>query len=744
MTPKQDKPKKKQPQSKSQSMFNNAKIENLNANEIIQIINNRLIGPLDKKLIHLILVFLLGVSIVLIVAGFLKLREEGIGIIPPTQRLLVLGCILPFFVGLYYILIRKYLVAIFMVSIPLVTSVGVWFWWNTPTNNTIVTFAEYYKPQPAARNIITGGLGEKLRKATYNATYNDIVIKDIKRAFSDKERDDVIREGEQRKATIAIWGWVDKNIKHPINTLVELLSQPLSLSISDTAEKLRVGDETNNWSHYLIAPEEVNVNIVSDTITKSDTDYELAYLVNFTSGLAHYKAKNWQQAIKRFDTALKDIKGVKQSTYPLKQSIVYFYRSNAHLYYNAYSKTKKSYNLAIDGFTRAIELIPESSLAFYNRSNLNFGQYDRSVILASYKVSQLGSGIDKTDEREIICGNQKRDTNVLVDNSPSQLKAYLARVYYNRGLSYAIAGDNDKALSDYVKAFQLDPEVDGLCTSLGSAYADKGKYNPAIQNLEQAIRVNSKDALAHNNLGNVYASQDDYKQAITQYAEAIRFMPDSADAYYNQARVYIKQKRYDLALKDFDEALKRQPNLADAYIGRADVFFNDKDYVNAENYKKAVKEYSKAISIAPENAQFYLIRGIAYQANKDYKLAIQDFQQVISLKQYFAYTDAYLGLATSYRELNRIEPDEDNYLKEKDNYQKFHNLTKNLPDHIQDSMLEEHVRKYERMRTGITSFQTKNQCNLLCRILDLFSTTPGNPPKFPTPKPVRPKPVGIL
>lgn len=751
MTPKQDESEKNQPQLKFlQSIFSHVQATAIHVGRITQIIIYVSIGSPNKKQRRFSLVIFLALSITLIIAGFVNLRNEGI--ILQTQLLLGSGCILPFFVGLYYIgfwkpdipheqhekrrskiLIRKRLAAIFMVSIPLVTAVGVCVWWIAPTDNTIVTFAEYFEPDPAARNAITGRLREKLRNATYNSNTQDIVIEDINRAFSDGQRDKAIREGNQKKATIAIWGWVWKNAEYPINTTVELLKQPLLVSISDTAKKLRVGDETTKWFRYSIGLKEVDIDIVSNPNDKSDTDHELAYLVNFISGLAQYKAGNWQQAIKRFDIALKNIESVKQSTLHLKQSIVYFYRSNAHLS-DTYSKSKKSYDLAIDGFTRAIELIPESSLAFYNRSNLNFGQYDHSVILASYKVSQLGSGIDKTDDQEIICGNQKRDTNVIVDNSPSKLKAYLARVYYNRGLSYALAGDNDKALSDYVKAFQFDPEVDGLCIGLGSAYASKGKYNLAIQNLEQAIRVNPKDALAHNNLGNVYvsASQYDYQQAITQYEKAIRLKPDFGDAYYNQARVYLKQEEYALALKYFDKALKLQPNLANAYIGRADVFFNDKDYVNAENYNKAVKEYSTAISIAPENAQLYLIRGIAYQANKDYELAIKDFQQVISLKQYFAYADAYLGLATSYMELG-------DRLKEKDNYQKFYNLTKNLPDDIRDSMVEEHISKYRQMRRDITLFQTKNQCNLLCSIWNLFSTTTG----IGTPNPRRgsPKPI---
>ncbi|MEH2142950.1 tetratricopeptide repeat protein [Nostoc sp.] len=742
MTPKQDKPEKKQPQLISQSMFEGADTEKLYANNIIQNTNqgiqniyNRLIGPLNNKQRILILVFLLGVSIVFLVGGFVNLIQEGI--ILKTQCFLVTGCVLIALISFYKVLNKDRtwkLFAIVMIGIPLSTFVSVSLWMNTPTNNTIVTVAEYYEPDPAARNAITGGLLEKLQISTHNKQ-QDIVIKSIGKSFSSSQKGNVISEGNQRKATIAIWGWVAKNIKHPINTIVELLKEPLSFSISETAEKLKVGDEQNNWSHYLIAPEEVDVNIVSDTAIKSDTDYELAYLVNFTSGLAQYKAKNWQQAINRFNTALENIKSVKQST-PLDQSIVHFYSSNAHLYNAHVSKSKKSYNSAIDGFTKAIKLIPESYLTFYNRSNLNFGQYDHSVILASYKVSQLGSGIEKTDDREVICGNQKRDTNVLVDNTPSQLKAYLARVYYNRGLSYTLTGDKDKAFSDYIKAFQLDPEVDGLCIGLGSAYADKGKYNLATQNLEQAIRVNPKDALAHINLGNVYANQDEYQlgnvyanqdkyyqQAITQYAEAIRLMPDSADAYYNQAIVYFKLKRYDLALKDFDEALKRQPNFADAHIGRADVFFNDKHYVNAQNYNKAEKEYTKAISIDPENAQFYLIRGTAYQANKDYTGAIQDFNQVISLKQYFVYADAYLGLATTYKERYKEGKDPKDNLLEKDNLQKFYNLTKNLPPDIQNSMVEKHIKKYEQMRVGITPFQTKDQCNLRCSFLKSFPTT---------------------
>ncbi|MEO0769200.1 MAG: tetratricopeptide repeat protein, partial [Cyanobacteria bacterium J06649_4] len=528
---------------------------------------------------------------------------------------------------------RRYVAAILMVVIPLSVPVSFWIWWTSPTN-TIVTLADYYSESGYSRsNDLTGSIGDKLEEATYSQE-KDIAIRYIGRAFKASERDKAIFEGKQRRATVSIWGRYLEGDKLKISTAFELLKSSLVASISNAAENLKIDDR--DWTSYKLAYlEEVDVNINID----SEVENELLYLINFASGLAHYQAKNWQRALARFDAALEEIKKVEKVQSNLDESIVYyflrsissFYRGNT-LFYSSYTSGDRSgYELAIANFTEAIELIPETSLISHGKDIFMSHDSYPHTILANYKISQAEADIrEATNDQPIICGSQTQNTHTLVGNSPSQLKKYLARAYYNRGLSYAVTGNADRALSDYRKAFQLDPETDGLCIGLAASYALEEKYNPAIQNLGHAISTDTKNAAAYNNLGNIYAAQGEYKQAISNYNIAAKLEPSSSEIYYNRGKAFIaKQENNDeaLALRDFNKAI--ESSISQNYIyyfDRGNLFFA------TGKYKQAIEDFKEAIKLNPDFPRaYYLIGESRLKYESDYIGAAESFEKVAEL-----------------------------------------------------------------------------------------------------------------
>lgn len=193
-----------------------------------------------------------------------------------------------------------------MACLPLLTFAGFYVWMHAPTN-TIVTFADYYGKNPYEVNEITSSIQSKLKDDTYNKQEQDIVIKSIKKAF--KYEEDAIHEAEQRRATIAIWGrYIKEKELLRISTIFELLKKPLVLSLSNTAERVGGSNGQDDWSkldlyHDGLTLSEINIEHES----KNPLSDELAYLTNFTSGLAHYKAEKWQSAINRFNMALQSL-----------------------------------------------------------------------------------------------------------------------------------------------------------------------------------------------------------------------------------------------------------------------------------------------------------------------------------------------------------------------------------------------------------------------------------------------------
>ena len=92
----------------------------------------------------------------------------------------------------------------------------------------------------------------------------------------------------------------------------------------------------------------------------------------------------------------------------------------------------------------------------------------------------------------------------------------------------------DRAIDDYIKAMQLNPD-----------YVD-----------------------AYYNRGNIYGEQGDFDSAIADYTKAIHLDPDYADAYKNRGLAYSGKSDYNRAIEDYTRAIELKPDLAEAYAGR--------------------------------------------------------------------------------------------------------------------------------------------------------------------------------
>ena len=65
--------------------------------------------------------------------------------------------------------------------------------------------------------------------------------------------------------------------------------------------------------------------------------------------------------------------------------------------------------------------------------------------------------------------------------------------YFNRGLVYANREDFDRAISDWDKAIQLDPNFSAVYYNRGIAYANKGETQNAIADFKKVLELCSVD-----------------------------------------------------------------------------------------------------------------------------------------------------------------------------------------------------------------------------------------------------------
>ena len=105
-----------------------------------------------------------------------------------------------------------------------------------------------------------------------------------------------------------------------------------------------------------------------------------------------------------------------------------------------------------------------------------------------------------------------------------------ARAYHGRGMAYGAKGDIDKAIEDFTKAIQYEPDHAEAYYHRGNSYVIKDEFDRAIEDCDKAIQLNPDAADAYLVRGNAYSSKGEIDFAIMDYSKAIRLKPD-ANAY---------------------------------------------------------------------------------------------------------------------------------------------------------------------------------------------------------------------
>lgn len=99
-----------------------------------------------------------------------------------------------------------------------------------------------------------------------------------------------------------------------------------------------------------------------------------------------------------------------------------------------------------------------------------------------------------------------------------------AENHFKKGFEYQNQGDADKAIEEYKRALQLNPDFAQVHTNLGTVYLGKQDYPQAIWHFKKVIELNYWDRKAHYNLGlaYLYAGELEKAKEEVKFLESIR------------------------------------------------------------------------------------------------------------------------------------------------------------------------------------------------------------------------------
>nr|NIV69643.1 tetratricopeptide repeat protein [Phycisphaerae bacterium] len=182
-------------------------------------------------------------------------------------------------------------------------------------------------------------------------------------------------------------------------------------------------------------------------------------------------------------------------------------------------------------FKRAVELDSTFATAHLYLARL-YSNFDRRLAIQAYEKAMAYSGGTPEKERLFI-------------------ESYYART---------IERNPEKADSILQQVVQKYPKEKRMRHALARRYRNKGQYEKAIDEFNKVLDLDPNFTDVYNQLGYTYASMGDFGKGIESLKRYASLSPGDANPFDSMAEVYLLMGNVDAAIANFEEVLAIKPN----------------------------------------------------------------------------------------------------------------------------------------------------------------------------------------
>jgi len=193
-----------------------------------------------------------------------------------------------------------------------------------------------------------------------------------------------------------------------------------------------------------------------------------------------------------------------------------------------------------------------------------------------------------------------------------------SRPYACRGLYYKENDQPEKALKDFSKDLEIDPNDVEILQYRGNIYFSKGKDDSAYADYIRALRIRENNALTFANLGAIYVRRNQNDSALHMLSKALGMDSTLYTSYANRAVVYGNLGRPDESIADFRRYLKSKPEDERVIFSIGMIYFNKGDF------KESIEWFNRAIAVKPDFANYHWMRSQAFRQSGNKTDALRD------------------------------------------------------------------------------------------------------------------------
>jgi tetratricopeptide (TPR) repeat protein len=215
-------------------------------------------------------------------------------------------------------------------------------------------------------------------------------------------------------------------------------------------------------------------------------------------------------------------------------------------------------------------------------------------------------------------GKENIENNVQKQRNLSQ-----AEYYFAEGMKFYVLENYPKAIDQFQKALESNPDNAGANYTMADAQAKAGNTSQAVSFAEKAIKLNDGNKYFYYLLASLYEKEKKYAQAVKVYQDLIKKLPEDPESYFNLANIYLYQEKYEDAIKLYDRIEKT--------IGVNEDVIRQKQqiYLKLNKTEDAIAESKKLIEAFPGEIKYTILLAEIYMSNGRSKDAVPLLEKII-------------------------------------------------------------------------------------------------------------------
>jgi tetratricopeptide (TPR) repeat protein len=157
-----------------------------------------------------------------------------------------------------------------------------------------------------------------------------------------------------------------------------------------------------------------------------------------------------------------------------------------------------------------------------------------------------------------------------------------AEEHYERGDKLDADGDTERAVLEWKRAIELNPNHFGAHYNLGISYADDGYLDAAIEELEMASAVDPDDAEARQELERTLIERSEQRMAqgnrmgaVADWNRTLEIDSRNALVHFYVGKADFQDRDYANAIRHLRDAISNNRFFTDAYMQLADAYLTD-------------------------------------------------------------------------------------------------------------------------------------------------------------------------